>query len=60
MDVASPQHNNLQNKLIRKLERQEGKMFLISPHFLVALKHVVKYKEQGVLLMMSYILIHFF
>lgn len=60
MDLTSSQHSHLQNELIRELERQEGKMFLISVCFLVALRNIVKYKEQGVLLTMSYLLIHFF
>lgn len=59
MDLTS-QHSHLQNELVRELERQEGKIFLISLCFLVALRNIVKYKEQGVLLTMSYLLIHFF
>lgn len=59
MDLTSSQHNNLQNELMRKLERPEGKIFLISLYCLVALRSIVKYKEQSVLLTMSNLLINF-
>lgn len=53
MDLTSSQNNHLQHEL-RELERQEGKMFLISLYFLVALRNIVNYEEQGVLLTRSY------
>lgn len=52
MDLASSQIN-LQNELT-ELERQEGKMFLIPLYFLDALRNIVTYEEQGVLLTTSY------
>lgn len=60
MDLTSSQHNHLQNELIRELEGQGGKIFLVSLYFLVALRNIVKYREQGVLLTASYPLVHFF
>lgn len=60
MDLTTSEHNHLQNELIRELERQEGNTFLISLYFLVALRNIMKYKEQGVLLTINYLIIHFF
>lgn len=60
MDLTSSQHNHLQNRWVRKFERQEGKMFLISLCFLVTLKNIINYKEKNVFLTLSYLLINFF
>lgn len=55
MDLTLSQHNHLHNEQRRKLERQAGKVFIISPSFLVMLRNFVKQKEQGTLLTVSYL-----